>query len=300
MLLVLPYASGVFYTRLIIEAFSFGLLAMSVAILMGKAGLLSVGQAAYFGMSAYATGLLLRAGVTSFPVVLILATGATAAMGTLIGMISVRTSGVYFALITFATSETFLKIVGNTRSLGGSDGLSRFPVPTLPGVGSLTGTFTLYYLALFLLVITYIATKRLLSSPFGSVLDGIRENAQRVRFVGYEPYWYKVAAFALSAAVAGVGGVLYVTLRGFVAPELFSFQLSAKALVMAMVGGIGTLAGPLIGGVAVTLADSIVSALTDRHLFFLGLLFVAFVLYCPDGIASQMRRMTKGAAGEIA
>ncbi|MEW5890821.1 MAG: hypothetical protein AB1768_17695 [Pseudomonadota bacterium] len=118
----------------------------------------------------------------------------------------------------------------------------------------------------------------------------VHDNEGRVPYLAYNPFWYKLAAFVLAAVVASIGGMLYPVLRGFAAPNLFAFEVSAKAVVMALVGGIGTLSGALAGGGFITFLESVVATLTERYLMLLGLLFVVFVLFCPDGLIGLVRR----------
>jgi branched-chain amino acid transport system permease protein len=219
---------------------------------------------------------------------------ATAVFATLVGAIAIRARGVYFALITFSIAELLGKIANNLDSLGGSDGLIGVPVPVIGvlGVGeiSLGNNFAFFYFALVLVCGLYLGVRRLLRTPFGSVLQGIRGNRDRVPFLGYNPFWYKLIAYLLAAEIAAVGGLVYPLLRGFVAPNLFGFDVSTKAVVMALVGGIGTLVGPLLGGGIITFMESVISSFTERHLTVLGVIFIVFVLFCPDGLVGLARR----------
>jgi branched-chain amino acid transport system permease protein len=122
-------------------------------------------------------------------------------------------------------------------------------------------------------------------------LRAIRENSSRVPYLGYNPFWYKLLAYVLAAQVAAFGGLIYPLLRGFVAPNLFGFEVSTKAVVVSLVGGIGSLIGPLVGSVIITFLESVVGTYTERHLFVLGLIFVVFVMFLPDGVVGLMRRL---------
>ena len=293
---VFPWLGGSFFTRLGIEALLLGTVALSVDILLGFAGLLSLGQAAYFGLGAYVSALLYLHVTQSFWLVWLAVAASVAIFSLLLGAVAIRAKGVYFALITFGAAEILSKIAHNTRAIGGSDGLIGIPVPhipLLPGVAiNLNNNFAFYYFALAVLMLTYLVTRRVLATPFGSVLRAIRDNADRVPYLGYNPFWYKLLAYLMAAQIAAFGGLIYPLLRGFVAPHLFGFELSTKAVVVSLVGGIGTLLGPLVGSVIITFLESVIGSYTERHLFVLGAIFIIFVLFLPDGFLGLARRLS--------
>jgi branched-chain amino acid transport system permease protein len=293
---VFPWLGGSFFTRLGIEALLLGTVALSVDILLGFAGLLSLGQAAYFGLGAYVSALLYLHVTQSFWLVWLAVVASVAIFSLLLGAVAIRAKGVYFALITFGAAEILSKIAHNTRAIGGSDGLIGIPVPhipLLPGVAiNLNNNFAFYYFVLAVLVLSYLATRRVLATPFGSVLRAIRDNADRVPYLGYNPFWYKLLAYLMAAQIAAFGGLIYPLLRGFVAPHLFGFELSTKAVVVSLVGGIGTLLGPLVGSVIITFLESVIGSYTERHLFALGAIFIIFVLFLPDGFLGLARRLS--------
>jgi branched-chain amino acid transport system permease protein len=291
---IFPWLGGPFYTRLAIESFLFGAVALSVDVLLGYAGLLSLGQAAYFGLAAYISALMYLHVTESFWLVLLAVTAAVAIFSFVLGAVAIRAKGVYFALITFGAAEILSKIAHNTRAIGGSDGLIGIPVPRialLPGLTiDLQSNFVFYYGVLGVLALIYVGTRRILDSPFGAVLRAIRDNSDRVPYLGYNPFWYKLLAYIMAAQVAAFGGLIYPLLRGFVAPHLFGFEVSTKAVVMSLVGGVGTLLGPLAGSVIVTFLESVVGSHTERHLLILGVIFIVFVMFLPDGLIGLARR----------
>ncbi len=293
---VFPWLAGPFYIRLAIEALLLGAVALSVDILLGYAGLLSLGQAAYFGLAAYISSLMYLHVTESFWLVALAVAASVAVFSFLLGAVAIRAKGVYFALITFGAAEILSKIAHNTRAIGGSDGLIGIPVPhvaLLPGVAiDLHSNFVFYYAVLTGLVLIYLCTRRVLDTAFGSVLRAIRDNPDRVPYLGYNPFWYKLLAYVMAAQVAAFGGLIYPLLRGFVAPNLFGFEVSTKAVVVSLVGGIGTLLGPLVGSVLITFLESVVGSYSERHLFVLGLIFVVFVLFLPDGLVGLLRRLS--------
>jgi branched-chain amino acid transport system permease protein len=291
---VFPWFGGAFYTRLAIEALLLGSVALSVDILLGYAGLLSLGQAAYFGLAAYIAALMYLHVTSSFWLVLLTVCISVGIFSFLLGAVAIRAKGVYFALITFGAAEILSKITHNTRAIGGSDGLIGIPIPTialLPGFEiGLTNNFVFYYLVLGSICVMYVGTRRILNTGFGNVLRAIRDNSDRVPYLGYNPFWYKLLAYILAAQIAAFGGLIYPLLRGFVAPHLFSFEVSTKAVVMSLVGGVGTLIGPLMGSVIITFLESVVGSYTERHLIVLGVIFIVFVMFLPDGLCGLLQR----------
>lgn len=293
--MILPWLGGPFYTRLAIESLLLGTLALSVDILLGYAGLLSLGQAAYFGLGAYASALLYLHVTQSFWLVMLVVSVLTLLFSLTLGAVAIRAKGVYFALISFGAAEILAKIAHNTRAVGGSDGLIGIPVPSIaiaPGYAiSLQSNMVFYYVVLFAVVLIYLGVRRLLDTAFGSVLLATRENATRVPYLGYNPFWYKLLAYVMAAQIAAFGGMVYPMLRGFVAPNLFGFEMSTKAVVMSLVGGVGTLIGPLLGSPIITFLESYLGSYTERHLLVLGVIFIVFVMFLPDGLCGVIRRL---------
>ena len=292
---VFPLFGGSFFIRLAIEALLLGTVALSVDILLGYAGLLSLGQAAYFGLAAYISALMYLHVTPSFWLVSLVVVTIVGVFSLVIGAVAIRAKGVYFALITFGTAEILSKIAHNTRAIGGSDGLIGIPVPqvpVLPGLRlDLSNNLVFYYFVLTALVLIYLGTRRVLDTGFGSVLRAIRDNSDRVPYLGYNPFWYKLIGYVMAAQIAAFGGLIYPLLRGFVAPHLFGFEISTKAVVVSLVGGIGTLLGPLVGSVIITFLKSVIGSYTERHLFVLGAIFVVFVMFLPDGLLGLARRL---------
>lgn len=292
---VFPCISGSFYMRLGIESLLLGTVALSVDVLLGCVGLLSLGQAAYFGLAAYISALMYLHVTRSFWLVMLAVIGAVAVFSLALGAVAIRARGVYFALITFSAAEILSKIAHNTREIGGSDGLIGIPIPSIalaPGLDiDLHNNTAFYYVVLAALTLIYLGTRRILDTGFGSVLRAVRDNADRVSFLGYNPFWYKLFAYVMAAQIAAFGGMIYPLLRGFVAPHLLGFEVSTKAVVVSLMGGIGTLLGPLVGSIIVTFLESVIGSYTERHLFVLGGIFVVFVLFLPDGLFGLARRL---------
>ena len=285
---LLPLTGSTFYLRLGIEALLLGCLALSVDILLGVTGLLSLGQAAFFGIAAYTGAVMLVKGYGSFWLAFVTSIGVTVSAAAVFGAIAIRVHGVYFALITLAFSEVMYKLVFHSKAVGGSDGLLGIkpPVISLFGLAELPLDNNLVFFYAVLAVVTglYLGVRRILATPFGSVLSAIRDNEGRVAFIGYDSFRYKWLAFVLAAAVAGVGGFFHPLLRGFASPDLLGFEVSSKAVVMTIVGGMGTLLGPIFGAVLITFVELFVGIATERQLLVIGALFVLCVVFRPTGL----------------
>ncbi|MCB1439793.1 MAG: branched-chain amino acid ABC transporter permease [Nitratireductor sp.] len=275
-----------FYLRLATEALILGGLALSVDILLGFTGLLSLGQALYFGIGAYTSALVLRE-VPSFWLAMGAATAMTLICGIVGGLIANRVRGVYFALITFGMAQVVAKVVYNTRELGASDGLIGVPVIEIPlGVTTLSAgsPAAFFLLTLALIGLLYAVVSYLFTTPFGRIILALKANENRVAFLGYSTWLPRMVSYVLAALIAGMSGALYPMLRGFVSPELMYFATSGNALIMVIVGGTGTLVGALYGAMIITVLKSVIGSLTEHHLIVIGLLFIGAILFMPKGL----------------
>lgn len=281
----------VFYLRLATEALIFAGLALSVDILLGYTGLLSLGQALYFGLGAYASAVALRGGA-SFYATMAIVLGLSLAVSLVGGLIVNRVRGVYFALITFGMAQVVAKAVYNTRELGASDGLIGVPVVPIPlGFTTVSSDSPVGFLLFVLgfMAILYGAVAYLLDTPFGRLLIALKANERRVAFLGYRPFAARLAAYVVAGIVAALAGALYPMLRGFVSPELLSFGTSGNAVITVVTGGTGTLVGALYGSLFLTGLRSVVGSWTHHHLIVIGLLFMAVVVLFPRGLVGLLR-----------
>ena len=291
-LLALPYALSTYHLGLVVQMMIFALFAMSLDLLIGYAGMPSLGHAAYFGVSAYTTGLLaLRLDLNvwlALPAGIILA--ALTAM--LFGLLALRTRGSYFLMITLALSQVAWGIAFGWRSLtGGDDGLPDVPRPTL-GLHlpwSLADSTPFYYFTLLIVAFAICLLVGVVASPFGYALRGIRESETRMLALGYNVWRYKFAAFVLGAVFAGLAGCLYAYYDRFVSPDYLHVSRSAEVLLMVILGGAGTLIGPAVGAVLIVLLENVVSAYTERWLLLLGIIYVLVSLFAPNGLIGLMR-----------
>jgi branched-chain amino acid transport system permease protein len=289
-----------FYLRLGTEALIFAGLALSVAILLGYTGLLSLGQALYFGLGAYLSALVLMV-APSFWAAMAATAVASAVVGLIGGFIANRVRGVYFALITFGMAQVVAKVVYNTRALGASDGLIGVPVINVNlGVASLSTAspagFFLFVLAF--IVILYALSAYMLETPFGRLLIALRANERRVPFLGYSTMRPRLAAYVIAAMIAALSGALYPMLRGFVSPELLFFSTSGNAVITVVLGGVGTLVGALYGSILLTMLKSFVGSYTEYHLIVIGLLFMGAVIFLPKGLMGIVRPVIERRLGK--
>lgn len=279
---------SVFYVRLATEALIFGGLALSVDLLLGRTGLLPLGQALFFGLGAYVSALVLKHWAASFWLALAVAVAASALAGLVGGLIAIRSKGVYFALISFGLAQVVSKIVYNTRELGASDGMTGVPAAQIaPGLDA-TAPLGFFLVVLALVFVVWALLSTLMDTPFGRQLAAVRGNEQRLAFIGVDPWRVKLAVFVLAAVIAGASGALYPMLRGFVSPELMFFQVSGNAVINVIVGGTGTLIGPLIGSSLLTGLRSVVGSWTEHHHIFIGVLFVVVVILAPRGLVGAL------------
>ena len=297
-LAALPYVLSTYYLGLVVEMMIFALFAMSLDLLIGYTGMASLGHAAYFGVAAYATGLL--ALKLNWNVWLALPAGllVAALTATLFGLLALRTRGSYFLMITLALSQVAWGIAFGWRTLtGGDDGLPDVPRPYLTPHWSLTDDTTFYYFVLILAGIGTLLLIRVVSSPFGYTLRGIRESETRMLALGYNVWRYKLAAFVIAATFAGLAGCLYVYLTRFVSPDYMYVVRSAEVLLMVILGGAGTLIGPAAGAALIVLLQNMISAYTERWVMLLGAIYVAVALFAPSGLIGLLRDARKRWAG---
>jgi branched-chain amino acid transport system permease protein len=282
-LLVLPDLLRPYYVELSTRMLIFALFAMSLDLLLGYAGLASLGHAAYFGVAAYAVALLiLRGGVGSavaFPAGLL----ASIALGALFAPLALRARGSYFLMITFALAQVVWSVAFGWRSLtNGDDGMPGVPRPDFGW--SLDNSSSFYYFVLAVVGIATLMLVAIVKSPFGRALCGIRESESRMQALGYDVWRYQFAAFVLAAAFAGLAGTLYAYFNRFVGPEYLYVVQSAEALIMVILGGAGTLVGPAIGAALIVFLEDFVSSMTEHWVLVLGIIYVVVTLFAPRGL----------------
>lgn len=294
--IVFPLGSGIlfseFYLSLLIRIFIFGIMLLGFDILAGYCGLASFGHAMFYGTGAYLAAILLTHVTGSIWAILGLSILANTILGYLIGFFSIRTRGIYFVFLTFALAQFFYLAFSNWNFVGAADGMAGIPKPNLGIPLDLSNRTVYYYFTLVILVAAYFIARWIVESPFGKVLVGIRQNEERIRFLGYNVNSCKRRAFVYSGIFGGVAGSLIVGYLSFVSPGVYHWTLSAEILVMELVGGMGTLVGPLIAsGFVIYLGDFLSSWMAETWLMVLGAIYVICILYSPEGIIGILRKL---------
>ena len=297
-----PLAGADFYTELIAKTLVMAIFAMSLDLLVGFTGLVSFGHAAYFGVAAYAVALLSpKYEAASLWYVLPASVGLAALAALVVGIFVLRTKGIYFIMVTLAFAQMFFYVFHDTPLGGGSDGLYLNVKPTAEIAGfmpfDLDNPTHLYYFILAMLVLVYLFLARVLQSPFGRVLVGIKSNEHRMQSLGYLTFRYKLGAFTLAGALGGLAGFLYAVLFGFVTPELLSWHESGNVLLMVILGGMGNLAGAIAGAFAFEAMREIFADITKYWQLLMGGVIVAVVLFLPGGLAGVPGRIKRALQG---
>lgn len=302
LLLAAPWTVNEYTVTMLSRILVFALLAMSVNLLTGMTGLPTLGQAAYFGVGAYAAALLAR-GVTDVGVAqLVLAAAVATVAAAVTGVVAVRARGVAFLMITLAIGEiAYSAAVSWEPVTRGTDGISGVP-PVVPFWGlspvRLDGLVYYYVLAVFLLLYAVVAL--VVRSPFGLALRGIRDNEARMRAVGYPTTRYALAGYCIAGALAGAAGALLVSVQQFVSPGDLGFEVSALALLAVIIGGVGSMWGACLGAALVVLTrDYLGGFVAGRGPLLLGVLFVLAVYLLPGGVARLARRTWRRSPREV-
>lgn len=288
------------YPVFMMKALCFAIFACAFNLLLGYTGLLSFGHAAFMGAAAYATGWLVRSGGWSPELGLLAGIVVGAVLGLLVGLIAIRRQGIYFAMITLAMAQMVYFVCLQAPFTGGEDGLQGVPRGKLFGLVPLGNDLTMYFVVLAIFAAVFLAIVRIVHSPYGQVLKAIRENEPRAVSLGYDVDRYKLLAFVLSTAIAGLAGSLKTLVLGFATLSDVHWSLSGEVVLMTLLGGMGTFAGPVIGAFTIIglqnfLADRVGSWIT----VIIGAIFVVCVIAFRRGIvgellAWQQRRRARG------
>ena len=311
-----PFVGSEFYQQMVARMMILAIFAMSLDLLQGVTGLVSLGHAAYFGLGGYALALLSSDnGPVSLWLTLPAAVLVAGLFALVIGFFVVRTRGIYFIMVTMAFAQMLFFLVFDNKELnvfglfplklGGSDGVYINFKPDA-GLFDLENKRVFYYFVLACLVLTYVFLRRVLWSPFGRALAGIRVNEHRMRAVGFGSFGYKLTAFTLAGALAGLAGYLWGAQTGFVNPELMGFHMSAHAIMMVILGGMGNFAGAIVGAFAFEFMLELFKDLpaigefnTGKHWqLWMGLFIVAVIVFAPRGLLGLLARFTGRKGGE--
>ena len=283
---VLPLVVPQHSLTILVEALILGLFAMSLDLLVGYCRLYSFGHAAAYGLGAYSYALILTYVPLPLPVGILLAVAVTILIAIPIAWICTRSTGVSFAMLTLAFAQLGYAMLFRFRDVtGGSDGLVGIPRHPGPlGIDWFQSKLGYYYLVLVCLLGSYLLCRAIVRSPFGAVLAGIRENEPKTIPLGYNTRAYKITTVVLAYGFGGLAGALYAAFAGFASPELFFWLTSGRVLIMVIVGGAGTLIGPILGGVSFVFLEHQLSQVTDLWPLIFGTIFMAFVMFAPQGI----------------
>jgi branched-chain amino acid transport system permease protein len=290
-LLVLPFLMTDYPRALVSEIFIFAIFAMSLDLLLGFTGLMSLGHAAFFGLGAYAVAVLgAQFGINAWVGVAdgVAVAGCGAA---LIGFFCVRTGGIPFLMLTLAFSQLVYSAALRWRDVtGGSDGLAIADKPSFFGY-DLSNSLVMYFMALSFFVLAYWGLRRLLNAPLGHAFVGIRENEQRMMAIGYPTRAYKLLSFTIAGAIAGLAGGLYAIFNGFISADAVYWTASGDILIMTMLGGAGTLIGPAVGTAIFLLLKNVVSSYSEHWLSIIGITFICCVMFFPGGVWGTLRKV---------
>lgn len=302
---LVPMSGSSFYVELISKIMVMAIFAMSLDLLVGFTGLVSFGHAAYFGIAAYAVALLSpKYDAASLWYVLPASIGLSALSALVIGFFVLRTKGIYFIMVTLAFAQMAYFVFHDTPVGGGSDGIYLNVKPSA-AIGDwvpfdLANGVHLFYFIFGAMIVVYLFLTRILQSPFGRVLIGIKVNEHRMESMGYFTFRYKLAAFALAGGLGGLAGFLYAVLFGFVTPELLSWHESGNVLLMVILGGMGNLAGAIAGAFAFEAMRDVFSHMTKHWQLLMGGVIVAVVLFLPGGLAAIPGRIKRSLSGDDA
>ncbi len=289
LLLISPPFLSSFLLTLLTQALIYAILAMSLDIILGYTGLASLGHAAYFGLGAYSVGVLATRHGAGFwitlPVGVLLAVGVAA----IFGLVALRATGVYFLMITLALGMVVWGLAHRWVTMTqGDNGISAIPRPDLGLSWSLAHSIPFYYFALAGFLISFWILLVIVRSPFGRSLVGIRESESRMRTLGYHVWLHKYIGFVIAGGFAGFAGVLWAYYNGFVSPTDLQLATSVEVLLMVALGGRGTLLGPALGATIIVFLKNLVSVYTHRWLLILGAVYIATIVYAPEGVVGAV------------
>ena len=298
------YFNQPFYLDLLRRVMIFAIAAVSLNLILGYGGLVSFGHAAYLGIGGYAVGILTHHGIHNGWLQWGIAIGASALVALTIGAISVRTSGIYFIMITLAFTQMLYYLGISIPEYGGDDGM-RVPVRSqFSGLVDLNDGTTFYYVVLGILACSMYLVHRLVNSRFGLVLQAARSNEARTRAIGYSPYTYRLVAFVIAGALCGIAGALLVNHTAYLTPEFMNWTRSGELMFMVILGGIATTAGPLFGAAALLLIEDLLQGWSllpkwvhEHWQLYLGIILVLVVLFAKRGLAGLLPGGKDGSDG---
>ncbi len=278
------------YPVFIMKLLCFALFACAFNLLLGFTGLLSFGHAAFFGFSAYVTGWLIKSQAWTPELGIIAGTVVAGIIGLMIGLVAIRRQGIYFAMITLAMAQMVFFVCLQAPFTGGEDGLQGVPRGKLIGLFSLESDMVMYYFVVAIFVLSFLFITRIVQSPFGQVLKMIRENEPRAISLGYQVDRYKLLAFVLSSALAGLAGSLKTLVMGFATLSDVHWSMSGEVILMTLLGGVGTFFGPVLGsGIVIALQNLLADKVGSWVSVIIGVIFVICVLAFRKGVVGELQ-----------
>lgn len=293
---ILPPVSPIYLQSMMTKVLIFAIFASSLNIIMGYTGMLSLGHAAYFGVGGYTVGIFItKCGIESFWIILPCSILTAAITAAILGVIALRASGIYFLLVTFALSMLLFSIAVKWYSLTqGTDGFPGLPRPDLGISGFRWNTTNFYFFVLLASAICFYLMYRIVKSPLGLVLQGIRESELRMRTLGYNTWLYKYIAFIIAGAFAGIAGMFFTYHNGYISPVNLGVLYSGLVMLICIIGGLGTFWGPVIGALVVILVEYFSSLyVPERWPLILGGVFILAVIFLRGGISPHLSRLWK-------
>ena len=287
--LVAPALNLDFYVSFVRRVLIFALAATSLNFILGYGGMVALGHAAFFGAGAYVVAMLSMQGVSHALIAWPAAMLVAGALAFVIGLISLRTRGVYFIMITLAFAQMVFYLFISLRQYGGEDGINLTGPSVLPGL-NLADDRTFYYVVLVVALACLWWLNRLIQARFGQALQGIRENESRMEALGYPVFRMKLLAFVIAGVMAGLAGALLASHNQFVSPSLMHWTASANLIIMVIVGGIGLRYGGLVGAAVMLWLEEVLRLYTDYWHLPLGVLLLAIVLFAPRGLAGMFKQ----------
>jgi len=276
------------YPVLLMTVLCFVVFACSFNLLLGYAGLLCFGHAMFFGGGAYITGYVLKSSSVPVEVGILAGAAAAAALGYVVGLVAVRRSGIQFAMITFAIAQFVYFLLLQASFTGGEDGMQRIPRNALLGMIDVSKSSVFYYVILALTVASIALFYRIVHSPFGEILRAIRDNEARVESLGFKPERFKLIAFVLSAAMAGLAGGMKATVFQFATLTDVSWPVSGEVILMTLLGGLGTLAGPMVGAGIVIVLNDYLAGFGEWSLIAQGAIMLLVIIFLRRGVVGEL------------
>jgi branched-chain amino acid transport system permease protein len=276
------------YPVLLMTVLCFVVFACSFNLLLGYAGLLCFGHAMFFGGGAYITGYVLKSSSLPVEVGILAGAAAAAALGYVVGLVAVRRSGIQFAMITFAIAQFVYFLLLQASFTGGEDGMQRIPRNALLGMIDVSKSSVFYYVILALTVASIALFYRIVHSPFGEILRAIRDNEARVESLGFKPERFKLIAFVLSAAMAGLAGGMKATVFQFATLTDVSWPVSGEVILMTLLGGLGTLTGPMVGAGIVIMLNDYLAGFGEWSLIAQGAIMLLVIIFLRRGVVGEL------------